>query len=457
VLYPLDFVTHELLLFAAVGFLIGSVDELLIDIIWLARAFWRRVWIYSRNERASASSLTTEFPDPLIAIFVPAWDESAVIGAMLRHATIALGDSNYRLFAGCYPNDAATIAAIQSVKNPKIRAVIGMRPGPTTKADCLNGLWRALQADEADSGNRFAAIVLHDAEDVIHPSEITLFGALAHRFDLIQLPVVPLIDKNSRWIAGHYADEFAEAHGKAMVVREALGAGLPSAGVGTAFSRDMLDLIAGLATDGPFDADSLTEDYELGLKVTALGGRSALVRLPAKRGRAMVAVRAHFPSSLDAAVRQKARWMTGISLQGWDRLGWRGGFAERWMRLRDRRAIVAALILCAAYAALILAVLQSAVAVWTKSTLPPLSARMGWLLSANGAMLVWRMLCRFAFVTQVYGFTEGLRSWPRMVIGNVIAVMAARRAVVQYLLARADGVARWDKTDHVFPVEITAE
>ena len=46
--------------------------------------------------------------------------------------------------------------------------------------------------------------------------------------------------------------------------------------------------------------------------------------------------------------------MTGIALAGWDRLGWRGGLAERWMRLRDRQSLLAALILCAAYLALLL-------------------------------------------------------------------------------------------------------
>ena len=45
--------------------------------------------------------------------------------------------------------------------------------------------------------------------------------------------------------------------------------------------------------------------------------------------------------------------MTGIALAGWDRLGWSGGLAERWMRLRDRRALLAALVLAAAYVALV--------------------------------------------------------------------------------------------------------
>src|SRR3546814_9014116 len=68
----------------------------------------------------------------------------------------------------------------------------------------------------------------------------------------------------------------------------------------------------------------------------------------------LVCTREYFPATLTAAVRQKARWMTGIALAGWDRLGWQGSLAERWMRFRDRRGPLAAVILCCAYAAILL-------------------------------------------------------------------------------------------------------
>ena len=128
--------------------------------------------------------------------------------------------------------------------NPRLRLVVGPAPGPTSKADCLNRLWEAMLAEEAASGVAVKAVVLHDAEDVVHSGEFALFDAMIERFDLVQLPVVPLIDPGSRWIGGHYADEFAEAHGKELVVREALGASLPSAGVGCAVSRTALAALA---------------------------------------------------------------------------------------------------------------------------------------------------------------------------------------------------------------------
>src|SRR3546814_16369629 len=98
----------------------------------------------------------------------------------------------------------------------------------------------------------------------------------------------------------------------------------------------MMDRIVAMNGGRPFDEASITEDYELGLKIGALGGRGIIVRLPAGTG-SVVATREHFPATLDAAVRQKARWLTGIALHGWDRMGWRGSVPEREMRSEERR------------------------------------------------------------------------------------------------------------------------
>src|SRR3546814_8020073 len=111
---------------------------------------------------------------------------------------------------------------------------------------------------------------------------------------MVQLPVLPLADPQSRWIGGHYLDEFAESHGKDLVVRGALGASVPSAGVGCAINRNMMDRIVAMNGGMPFDESSITEDYELGLKIGVLRGRGIIVRLPARTGR-FLTPREHFP------------------------------------------------------------------------------------------------------------------------------------------------------------------
>lgn len=164
--------------------------------------------------------------------------------------------------------------------------------------------------------------------------------------------MLPLPDPHSRWIGGHYCNEFAEAHIKELVVREAVGAAVPLAGVGCAIAREPLARLAAAYDGKPFAGTSMTEDYEVGLRLGALGLKTMFVRIPGRPGqRDMVATRGHFPATLAAAVRQKARWLGGIALAGWDRLGWSGGLGERWMRMRDRRGPLAALLLIAAYSA----------------------------------------------------------------------------------------------------------
>ena len=446
----LNFAAHELALFAVSVFLLFGVGDLAIDTIWIARGLWRRCFIYTNYPRATCETLSSpQFPGRIV-LFVPAWDESAVIAPMLVNTIQALGQGDWCIYVGVYPNDAATLSSVAGF-GERVHIIHNERDGPTTKADCLNALWRALEADERSTGVRAKAIVLHDAEDVVHPGEHRAFDRLIEKFDMVQLPVRPLADPASRWVAGHYIDEFADAHVKTIVVREAIGAGIPSAGVGCAISREMMGRVAAARGGLPFDADSLTEDYELGLRIRELGGRGAFVRLPMSAGVSAVAVHAHFPARFEDAVRQKSRWIAGIALCGWDRLGWRGGCVERWMRLHDRRALIAALALLAAYAASVLNVVLVAIYL-LDIPVPAPTALLTKMLWAATALLLWRLLIRALIVGNLYGWREGLRAVPRVVVGNVIAMLAARRAIGVYLKMRREGVVRWDKTDHRFPL-----
>ena len=118
--------------------------------------------------------------------------------------------------------------------------MIGKRAGPTTKADCLNALWRAMRRDEAARA-AMRAVVLHDAEDVVHPGELACIDTLIDEHAVVQLPVLPLITAAARSWSGHYADEFAEAHGKHAGRARRDRRGLPLAGVGCAIARRLLE------------------------------------------------------------------------------------------------------------------------------------------------------------------------------------------------------------------------
>lgn len=441
--------THELALFAAVGILLGGIDDLVVDLIWIIRGAWFRI----RHGRRHLPVLAEGTAPVPLAVFVPAWREAEVIGPMLAHALTRWASEPVRIYVGVYPNDTATRAAVAGFDDPRVRLVLNPRNGPTTKADNLNAMWAALVADDPEG--RFEAIVLHDAENVVHSAELRVYASLIGHYDLVQLPVLPLIARDrGAWahaVSATYADEFAEGHGKQLVVREAIGAAIPSAGVGCAIRRARLAAMAA-AHGAPFDADSLTEDYELGLRIAEAGGRGTFARFALRAGGPPIAVRAHFPDSLDKAVRQKARWQLGIALAGWERLGWAGGLAERWMRLRDRRTLLSALVIFAAYLSTI-----GWIGLELADVHVPAEPVMTAIFNAGLLLLAWRIALRMIVIGGIYGWREGLGTIPRLFVANLIAIAASRLALQRFLAATGGRPLRWDKTDHRFPVASPAE
>ncbi len=439
---------HELLVFAAFWFTIGALDELAIDAVWL----WLRA-----TGRVREESLPPGYEArPLVgrlAVMVPAWREPDVIGEMIAHTLAAWPQPNLTLYVGCYRNDAATLAAaiIGAHGDPRVRLVVHDRAGPTTKADCLNRLYAAMVADERRSSRDFTGVVLHDAEDMVHPAALAVIDNTLEANDYVQLPVRPEPQSRSPWIAGHYSDEFTEAHAKTLVVRDALGAGIPTAGVGCGFSRAAVSRMARWRADhggkGPFAPDSLTEDYEVGLLLARSGARGRFVRLRDADG-ALVATRAFFPSTIQTAVRQKTRWIHGIALQGWDRMGWTGLTVASWMALRDRKGPLLALVLASAYALVLVEGLLLIVPHPHASPPASPSPLLAWLVMASFVSFVWRATWRVSLTAYEYGWLEGVRSLLRIPVANVIAIMAGHRALTAYIATLRGGALRWDKTDH---------
>lgn len=449
----LEVVTRELMLFAAVGLLIGGIDDIAVDLLFFARRAWRGFGVGLAHEDLPAA------PASRMAIFVPAWQEAAVIGPMLRTLLARLG-GDYTVYAVAYANDPATIGAIQDVARDaaRVRLVVNPHPGPTTKADNLNCAWAALRADDDAAGTRTRFVVLHDAEDVVHADELRVFDALIGRFDVVQLPVRPLVRQGVRLIAGTYSDSFAESHAKTLVIRAALGASMPLAGVGCAIATDALAAIARARGGAPFDPSSLVEDYEIGLRLSELRFRSAFARVPDGSRRGVVATGEYFPDTLGAAVRQKARWMAGIALAGWDRTGWsvRGGVVDAWMRMRDRRALLAMLILAAAYVSAVfyavVLVAQDVLGAAPRVAVSPPAA----LLAANVALLGWRMAMRVACTWRVYGAREAAIAPLRFFVGNAIDLAASTLALKRYVATLRGAPPVWDKTEHEFPADVHA-
>lgn len=133
-------------------------------LVWMVVRLHRRVRPIDQHRFTDGAPLGAP-----LAVFVPAWQEAAVIGHMVGHALRAWPQQGLRIYVGCYGNDPVTVSAVTAAAagDPRLRVVIHERPGPTTKADCLNRVYRAMCQDEARAGFRFRGVVMHDAEQVV--------------------------------------------------------------------------------------------------------------------------------------------------------------------------------------------------------------------------------------------------------------------------------------------------
>jgi bacteriophage N4 adsorption protein B len=432
----------------AVWILLSGLDDLLVSGAFLLFRRFTPAWP-APEELAAA-------PRRRIAILVPLWREHDVIGPMLEHNVLAIRYDNYDIFTGIYPNDLPTRRAVEAVaaRHPRIHVALCPHPGPTSKADCLNHIYLALRRFEDSTDTRFSIVVTHDAEDLIHPDSLAAIDFFAQRFDMVQIPVLPLPTPARQLIHGLYCDEFAEYQCKDIPVRQRMGGFVPSNGVGTGFTRDVLELIAASRHGRAFAPECLTEDYENGWAVHALGRPQVFVPL-ARRGTSFAATREFFPSTFAGAVRQRARWVTGIALQGWERLGWPWRSRQCYWLWRDRKGLLGNL-LAPGISLLFLYTASGWLAVrcggggWG-----PAPSAAGWWPAIFGitfALSVCQLALRTACSARIYGLTFALLTPLRLLLGNCINWAATVVALWNFAGAR---VRRrrlaWGKTEHQYP------
>ncbi|MDP8983320.1 MAG: glycosyl transferase family protein [Acidobacteriota bacterium] len=371
-----------------------------------------------------------------IAIFVPCWREDPVIAAMLEHNLAAIHYQRYDFFIGAYPNDEPTLEAIRAVsaRFPRVHLALCPHDGPTSKPDCLNWIYQRMQVYEDVYSVSFEIVVIHDAEDLIHPQSLSTINRYSVQYGMIQIPVLPLRTPFLNLTHGAYIDDFAEWQIKDMPARAKLGSFVPSNGVGTGYTRAFLERL-----DAPiFDPGSLTEDYEIGLRLHRLGCPQIFVALDG--GRAPVATREYFPRDVRGAVRQRSRWISGIALQTWERHGWNGPLAHVYWFWRDRKGLLGNPLSLLANLVFLYGLLR-----------PPPIARPG-LLSATLALLILQMGIRCGCVARLYGPVFALGVPLRIVWANAINTAATVRAVHGYFRARLRHESLgWLKTDHAYP------
>jgi adsorption protein B len=296
-------------------------------------------------------------------------------------------------------------------------------------------------------------VTTHDAEDLVHPDSLRLINFYSREYAMVQIPVLPLPTPPGEFTHGLYCDEFAEFQTKDIPVRQWLGGFLPANGVGTGFERSALERLRA-HWGAIFDPACLTEDYENGYRLHALGYRQVFVPLQFDQAEP-AATREYFPRTLRSAVRQRSRWVAGITLQGWQNHGWRGPWRQLYWFWRDRKGLVGSLL--APFANLIF-FWAGAEAIWSVATGQPqrfalsLPAWVVWVCLATSVLSVFQMAYRASASARVYGWRFAALSPLRTLWGNLVNCAATFAAIHQFVEARLRRrPLAWCKTDHVYP------
>ena len=433
----------------AVWIVISGLDDLFITVVGFLTCRVRVPWPSDADMRRAA-----ERP---IAVFVPLWREHAVIDRMLEHNLAAIRYRNYHFFVGVYPNDKATLRAVaeQAQRHPRIHMATCPHEGPTSKADCLNWIYQRMKDHEARHHMRFRIVVMHDAEDLIHPASLGLINWFSRRYAMVQVPVLPLATGLGEWTHGLYCDEFAEYQQKDIPVRQHLGGFLPSNGVGTGFDRAALERLAATRCGRPFDPACLTEDYETGYLLHTLGYRQLFV--PLRSGvTGPMATREYFPRRFRPAISQRTRWVTGIALQSWQRHGWRAPWPQLYWFWRDRKGLVgnllspAANLLCLYGTASYLASLGQT-GPWHFGSLLPCWISDIRRLTFGIALVQTGVRARSG--ARIYGWRFAAFVPIRAFWGDLVNFAATATALWEFWDAHTRGRGlEWHKTDHVYPV-----
>jgi bacteriophage N4 adsorption protein B len=419
---------------------LSGLDDLFIDLAWLVTTCLKKAVVKAPTEEELAA------PERRIAIFVPLWHEHQVIAAMLTHNIGAIRYRKYDFFIGAYPNDERTLDAVREMEArfSNVHLAVCPHDGPTSKADCLNWIYRHLLLHEERTRQHFGLVLTHDAEDMIHPESLRWMNHFANRHHFIQIPVLALHTSPFDWTHGVYCDEFAEFQTRDLAVRNRLGGFIPSAGVGTGYLRPALEALAARSAH-IFEPECLTEDYENGRRLHELGFSQIYVP-PLRSPEGFVATREYFPRNFKSALRQRTRWVMGIALQGWERHGWSGGWKQMYWLWRDRRGLIGSPL---SLLTNLLTIYGLTTHVWTRVHPGNITAGLCWV--TFGLQLV-RMASRTSCVASVYGWRFAALTPLRTVYANALNSAATSWAIYRYTRSRIRGEQLgWMKTSHSYP------
>jgi cellulose synthase/poly-beta-1,6-N-acetylglucosamine synthase-like glycosyltransferase len=255
------------------------------------------LYTWEHPDRLAASRGPEEPMRPQLSFtaIVPARNEEAVINETIRRIWQARYPKRLlEILVVCHVSDTGTIAEARRAANnldPKSVRVLTFSDPPLNKPHGLN-----VALAEA----RRQVVTIFDAEDDVHPE---LFRMVNHVMVTEQVNVVQagvqLMNFRDQWFGIHNCLEYffwfkSRLHFHA-------NAGMIPLGGNTVFIRRDVLLRA-----GGWDVECLTEDADIGIRLSAMGERIRVVYDAEK------VTREETPDSVGSWIRQRTRWNQGF-------------------------------------------------------------------------------------------------------------------------------------------------
>jgi cellulose synthase/poly-beta-1,6-N-acetylglucosamine synthase-like glycosyltransferase len=255
------------------------------------------LYTWERPERLRAAAGPTRFLPPKLGftVLLPAREEQAVIAETIRRMWRARYPAYLlEILVICQADDSGTIhaaaEAIDALGSPAVRLEIYGVP-PYNKPHALNVGFAASSHE---------IVTVFDAEDDVHPDIFNIVNTvmLEDEVGVVQAGV-QLMNLRDHWFSLHNCLEYYFWF-KSRLHFHARHGMIPLGGNTVFVRRDLLERVGG------WDEGCLTEDADIGVRLSALGERVRVIYDAAR------VTREETPATTSAFLRQRTRWHQGF-------------------------------------------------------------------------------------------------------------------------------------------------
>ncbi len=410
--------------------LAGAVALSLLLTIQSVYTLYIMLYTWDRPEAFQRSKAPTRFlpPHKSFTVLLPARHEEEVIQMTIERVVRA----NYPLsllevMVICSADDSGTIAKAQQ-KVAQLRRkgvtnvnVAAFKNKPINKPHGLNVGLRHTHNE---------VVTIFDAEDDIHPDIFNVVNTV-----LLNEPVavvqggVQLMNYQSKWYSVLNVLEYFFWFKSRLHYHARLGM-TPLGGNTVFFTREVLERVSG------WDEHDLTEDADIGIRISLLGERMRVIYDD------RYVTREETPPTLGQFIKQRTRWSQGF-LQTLLKGEWRG-----LPRLGQRLLAVYTLGFPAVQAVLGFYILASLVMMFTVKTPVLLAITLDLPFYLLAAHFILNMIGLYEF-TAAHGLKPTWKTPLVMVLGYLPYQWVLAYASVRATLRQVRGINNWEKTQHI--------